>query len=193
MARLGVGALAGGGKGLLFQARQLAVQVVQLVRQGAGLVGLLLELFVVGLQSGQAVGQALLLGQQGVPQFVGGQLGGGLALIPGAPAGKKGIGLPQQGGPQLRRMGGSVTGGAAGVGGFAALGGQGLFVVLQRFFGYVVLGQGGGVRVMHCTAHRAGLAVHQLLGQQAARLAFSWRCMAMWAVSNSSKSAWASA
>ena len=63
-------------------------------------------------------------------------------------------------------MGGSVTGGAAGVGGFAALGGQGLFVVLQRFFGYVVLGQGGGVRVVHCTAHRAGLAVHQLLGQQ---------------------------
>ena len=39
-------------------------------------------------------------------------------------------------------------------------------MVLQRFFGYVVLGQGGGVRVVHCTAHRAGLAVHQLLGQQ---------------------------
>ena len=167
MARLGVGGFAGGGKGLLVQRGQLMVQVVQLVRKGAGFVGLLFEFLVLGLQSGQAVCQAFLLGQQCFAQFVGRQLGSGLAVVPCAPAGKKGVRLAQQGGAQLGRMGGGIPGGAAGVAGLAALGGQGLFMVLQRLFGHVVLRQSGRLRMMHRAAHRAGLAVDQILRQQA--------------------------
>ena len=91
MARLGVGGAAVGRKALFFQISQLAVQNFRLLRQIFGAVGLLLQLQVVGLQAAQSIGQALLLGRQGVAQLVGGQFGGGLAGVAVSAASEKSI------------------------------------------------------------------------------------------------------
>ena len=164
---LGVGGAAGGRKALLFQVGQLAVQKVGLLGQAAGAVRLLLQLQVVGLQAAQTLGQAGLLGGQRNFQLVGRQLGGGLAGVAVPAAREKSIRVPLQSRPQLMRVGGGVTGGAAGRGSAAALGRQRLLPLLQLLFGDVVLGQRGDLRVLGGAADRAGLALLQVLGQQA--------------------------
>ena len=65
------------------------------------------------------------------------------------------------------RVGGGITGGAAGRGSAAALGRQCLLPLLQLLFGDVVLGQRGDLRVLGGAADRAGLTLLQVLGQQA--------------------------
>ena len=164
---LGVGGAAGGRKALLFQVCQLAVQKVGLLGQAAGAVRLLLQLQVVGLQAAQTFGQAGLLGGQRDFQLVGRQLVGGLTGVAVPAAREKSIRVPLQSRPQLMRVGGGVTGGAAGRGSAAALGRQRLLPLLQLLFGDVVLGQRGDLRVLGGAADRAGLAPLQVLGQQA--------------------------
>ncbi len=70
------------------------------------------------------------------------------------------------------RVGGGVTGGAAGRGSAAALGRQCLLPLLQLLFGDVVLGQRGDLRVLGGAADWAGLAPCRSLASRPARLAF---------------------
>ena len=166
VARLGVGGAAVGRKALFFQISQLAVQNFRLLRQIFGAVGLLLQLQVVGLQATQAIGQALLLGRQGVAQLVGGQFGGGLSGVAVSAASEKSIYIPLQSGLQFVGVGCGVTGRAAGGGSAAALGRQFFLALLQLFFGDMILRQRRDFGVPGRAADRAGLAVFQVLGQQ---------------------------
>ena len=108
MARLGVGRLAGGRKGLLFQPFQLVVQVVQPVGQRPGLVALALVFLVLGPQPLEPLGQPGLLFLQGGAQFFRGEFLRRFAGVPPGAAGKEGPRVPGQGGPQLGGPGGGV-------------------------------------------------------------------------------------